>query len=306
MLAEARQAGLERWHLDAASFRRLGPETYVASQLPETPLQRLQAVARRLPPDAAFSGLTAAWLHGIDVEPCDPIEATVRPDAGVSARSGIALRRSALGDNDVTRVQGMLATSIVHTVAEVCSRLNLTEAVVVLDAALHKRRIRLDQLVAWADHHPGRRGLRNLRRAIDFAEAKAESPMESRLRMIMVLGGLPKPQVQVPIHDRRGAFAGRPDLYYEHARLGIEYDGGFHRETLAEDNRRQNKLLNAGVRLLRFTGPDLLKTPQLVVDQVRAGLMTASAGSGGIPVAGKAASAGTRGLPDGRRRLKDC
>ena len=180
----------------------------------------------------------------------------------------------------------MLATSILRTVAEVCSRLNLTEAVVVLDAALHKHRIRLDQLIAWADHHPGRRGLRNLRRAIDLAEPKAESPMESRLRMIMVLGGLPKPQVQVPIHDRRGGFAGRPDLYYEYARLWIEYDGGVHRETLAEDNRRQNKLLNAGVRLLRFTGPDLLKTPQLVVDQVRAMLITASAGSGGIPVAG--------------------
>src|SRR5437867_2865288 len=105
-LAEARQAGLERWHLDAASLRRLGPETYVASQVREAPLQRLQAAARRLPPNAAFSGLTAAWLHGIDVEPCDPIEATVRPDAGVSARSGIALRRSALGDNDVERCPG--------------------------------------------------------------------------------------------------------------------------------------------------------------------------------------------------------
>ena len=104
--------------------------------------------------------------------------------------------------------------------------------------------------------------------------------------MILVLGGLPRPQAQVPIHDRWGWFLGRPDLFYEKPRLGIEYDGGIHRETLAEDNRRQNKLLNAGVRLLRFTHADVLNNPALVVEQVRAMLNSAgdlsSAGSRGI------------------------
>src|SRR5438093_10828366 len=77
--AEARQAGLERWHLDAASFRRLGPETYVGSLVRETPLQRLQAAARTLPPNAGFSGLAAAWLRGLDVVPCDTSAETRRP-----------------------------------------------------------------------------------------------------------------------------------------------------------------------------------------------------------------------------------
>jgi len=91
--------------------------------------------------------------------------------------------------------------------------------------------------------------------------------MESRLRLVLVLGGLPRPKAQVSIHDRWGRFVGRPDLYYEQHRLGIEYDGGAHRNALAEDNRRQNKLLNAGFRLLRFTGADVLGNPDLVAGQ---------------------------------------
>ena len=112
--------------------------------------------------------------------------------------------------------------------------------------------------------------MRNLRRVLGFVDAAAESPMESRLRMVLVLGGLPRPKAQVTIRDRWGRALGRPDLYYPEQRLGIEYDGGSHRESLAEDNRRQNRLLKAGVRLLRFTAADVLRDPDSVVSQVRA------------------------------------
>ena len=65
----------------------------------------IRAAELRLPPEAAFSGLTAAWLHGLDVEPCSPIQATVPKEVGVSGRSGIAIRRSRLGQDviEITR-----------------------------------------------------------------------------------------------------------------------------------------------------------------------------------------------------------
>ena len=94
--------------------------------------------------------------------------------------------------------------------------------------------------------------------------------METRLRMLLVLSGLPRPAAQVPLHDRSGRFIGRPDLYYPEHRLGLEYDGTTHRESLADDNRRQNRLLAAGIHLLRFTGGDVLSRPDQVVAQVRA------------------------------------
>jgi len=80
---------------------------------------------------------------------------------------------------------------------------------------------------------------------------------------------MPRPLAQVPIHDRTGRFLGRPDLYYPDFRLAIEYDGGTHRSTLVEDNRRQNRLVDAGIRLLRFTAGDIYNSPGSVVALVR-------------------------------------
>src|SRR5579864_4341699 len=181
----------------------------------------------------------------------------------------MSLRRRNLKRGDVVWLRGMPVSSVASTLGELCARLGLVEAVVLVDAALHRRLVRLKVLAAWADSRAGHHGIPDLRRVIDLAEAAAESPMESRLRMLLVSSGLPRPLAQVPIHDRWGRFAGRPDLYYDSERLGIEYDGGLHRDALAGDDRRQNKLLNAGVRLLRFTAGDVLGHPDSVARQVR-------------------------------------
>jgi hypothetical protein len=67
------------------------------------------------------------------------------------------------------------------------------------------------------------------------------------------------------LHDERGRFLGRTDLYYPAQRLGLEYDGTTHRDSLVEDNRRQNRLQAAGYHLLRFTAADINRTPDAVV-----------------------------------------
>ena len=82
---------------------------------------------------------------------------------------------------------------------------------------------------------------------------------------------LPRPAAQISIVDR-GLFIARPDLLYEAQRLAIEYDGGTHRDNLAKDNRRQNRLINAGYRVLRFTSSDVYGNPAGIVAQVRAEL----------------------------------
>jgi hypothetical protein len=94
--------------------------------------------------------------------------------------------------------------------------------------------------------------------------------------MLLVQNGLPRPEVQVTIRDDGGSFLGRPDLYYREQRLGLEYDGETHRASLVEDNRRQNRLLLAEVRLLRFTASDVLRRPNSVIAQVRNALAQSS------------------------------
>lgn len=92
--------------------------------------------------------------------------------------------------------------------------------------------------------------------------------METRLRWLLIKSGLPHPQVQADLRDADGHFIGRADLYYPSARLVIEYDGANHRERLSEDNRRQNALIAAGFRLLRFTASDLERSDAVAL-QVR-------------------------------------
>jgi hypothetical protein len=199
----------------------------------------------------AFSGKTAAWLHGLDV-PCDPIE-TIRPE----------------DDRDVVVRRGFRTTSLPRTIFDLSSRLSVVEAVVIADQSLHMRLARRAELSGWINSRSGRKGVRRARQVIDLAEVGAESPMESRLRMLLVLNGLPRPELQVTIHDDEGSPLGRPDLYFREQRLGLEYDGETHRAGLVEDNRRQNRLLMAGVALLRFTASDLMRRPDSVLAQVR-------------------------------------
>src|SRR5262249_57625386 len=76
-VAEARQAGLTRRQLQGASWRRIGSGLYVWAALADNPALLLAAVHRHLPAAAAFSGQTAAWLHGLELPPCDPLQAPI-------------------------------------------------------------------------------------------------------------------------------------------------------------------------------------------------------------------------------------
>ena len=102
-----------------------------------------------------------------------------------------------------------------------------------------------------------------------MANGESESPMESRLRALLLASGLPAPRVQQRIHDNSGSLIARADLCYPQERVVLEYDGIQHREQLAQDNRRQNRLVDAGYRILRFTAGDILHRQGTVIDLVR-------------------------------------
>jgi hypothetical protein len=270
----ARRAGLAPWQLEGSSWRPITHGIYVWAGLPPSPILDLAAARLRLPPSAVFSGLTAAWLHGLDVEPCDPIDVTVPPNAGVSSRVGLALRRNVLAPWDVTTRRGFDATTIERSLADLSLTLEIAEVIVVADAATHVGLTTVEKLSSTAHRLAFRLGPAKLRRVIDLVEPAAESPMESRLRMIIVLAGLPRPVAQHDVVGRNRELIARLDLYYPEKKLGIEYDGAVHRLSLAEDNRRQNRLLAEGVTLLRFTAGDVFRHPDRIAGQVRAMLIS--------------------------------
>jgi very-short-patch-repair endonuclease len=269
---EAFEIGVTRAQLRGAAYCRLGSGLYRWAGLKASPQLLLTAVGRRLPEDAAFSGRTAAWLHGLDMAPCDPIEVTIPDSIGTRRRAATFVSRSPLARNEIVRRRGLPATSALRTVVDLAGKEPLIEGVVATDMFLHARLVSLDKLRAYVAEHPGAKGIARLRRVVELAEPKAESAMETRLRMLLLLARLPRPEVQVSINDDRGRFLGRPDLLYPKQRLAIEYDGGNHRDRMVEDNRRQNGLIGAGFRLLRFTAADVYKMSDAVVMQVRRGL----------------------------------
>src|SRR5437899_7703010 len=105
--------------------------------------------------------------------------------------SALLVRRRALRKGDVVTVRGLRATSVLRTLRDLCSRLPVTEAVVLCDMALHRRLVKMSDFSGTAA----------LQKVSRFVEPAAESPMESRLRMLLVLAGLPRPEAQVDIRD---------------------------------------------------------------------------------------------------------
>lgn len=231
----------------------------------------LNAWRRQLPPDAIFCGASAAWLLGLDVNPMTPVEVTVAPSSGIRPQAGLKVRRCAIASCDAVEVRGLRTTSLHRTLADICLDRQPVDALVILDMAMHGRMTDPGALRRYCNTMQRRAGAGKLR-ALAALAAPAESPMETRLRWILLGAGLPGPTVQADLRDSEGRFIGRADLYYSAARLVIEYDGENHRDRLTEDNRRQNLLMNAGFRLLRFTASDIYGRPEVVAAQVRGAL----------------------------------
>jgi uncharacterized protein DUF559 len=272
-VAEAGRYSIDWDQLQRTAWRRVGPGQYASSALPDTPELRLTAVHLRLPAGTAFAGRTAAWLHGLDLPPCDPIEVVASPAVGISGRVGVLVRRQAINDSDIVIRRGFPATSPLRTMTDLAWRLPLVDAVAAADMALHAGLVTLDELRARAIALNQRKGVKALRRVIELAEPAAESPMETRLRLMLILAGLPRPEVQRPLIGDGGRFLARADLFYPEKQLVIEFDGSTHKTSLVEDSRRQNRLISAGYSILRFTTSDVLGSPDSLVMQIRQALM---------------------------------
>ena len=273
-VAEARELGMRWRDLQTAHWVRTSRGQYAWAGLPQDVRLRLLAIARRAPAQYAFSGVTAAWLLGLEPILIEPIEITIPRDLPIRSRVGARVRRAALSEADVIMREGLRTTCALRTACDLGSRRDLVEAVVGVDMALHAGLVTLAQLESYVVANSGTKGIRRLRYAIKWAEPGAESPMETRLRMELVRARLPRPLVQAELSSARGEFLGRVDLYYPDRRLAIEYDGINHRERLEADMRRQNAILNAGFHLLRFTAPDLRQRGSVAaqVRQARANL----------------------------------
>jgi len=266
-LDEARAAGISASALKGKSWLRIGSRLYRSAEATADPWDLLAVHRSMLPPSAVFAGLTAAWMHGLDLPPVSPVQVALPADSKLRSRAGLEVRHCTV-DGETVTIRGLPATNIPRTLLDLCARLPAVEALVALDMACLSKLIDKVALRHYADRVKGRRGVERLRHLAELM-APAESPMETRLRWLLIKAGLPMPEVQTDLYDDNGECLGRADLYYPQAHLVMEFDGGNHRDRLVSDDRRQNCLIRAGYRILRFTAPDVYGRPQAVLAEVR-------------------------------------
>jgi very-short-patch-repair endonuclease len=140
-----------------------------------------------------------------------------------------------------------------------------TERVAGADAVAYQCGLDADAIRKVWRRHPGAHGTVGLPRVLSLLDPAAESPMESRIRMALVLAGLPTPRVQFETGRHR------LDHAYPEVLLGIEHDGGHHREPeqARRDLAREAELTRAGWRLLRYPSHVVLGSPEAIVAEVR-------------------------------------
>ncbi|KGN40176.1 hypothetical protein [Knoellia aerolata] len=139
--------------------------------------------------------------------------------------------------------------------------------VVAMDAALHRRLVTRDALTAAGALPGSRYGIGTVRHAIAASDSRCESPGETLTRLVLVAAGLTV-RSQVSLDDEDG-FIGRVDLLVGD-RVVVEFDGAVKydgldgkRELMAE-KRREERLRDAGYRVVRVTWADLSHPERLV------------------------------------------
>jgi very-short-patch-repair endonuclease len=244
-----------------------------------TLLERCAAYSALMPPWAFFSHRTAGRIHGVPLpgrEVDELLHVCVYKPERAPRAEGIAGHHATLGTTDTVTRFGWSVTSPAHTLRQLAAELSLDQLVVVGDALVARARplCTLQQLADLLPAAEGMRGAVTLREALRLIRVGSESPMETRLRLLLVRGGLPEPALNVDIRDRRGRFVARGDLVYEKERVVVEYDGDQHRSERAQYERdvdRLEQLGDEGWRVIRVLHHHMA-APHAVVARVRAAL----------------------------------
>lgn len=208
---------------------------------------------------ATVVGTSAAAVHGsrwIDAKL--PAELNQRSQ---HATSGIVLHSDTLAADEATVIRGMPVTTPARTAFDLGRRRGLTLAVIRLDAT-------------------AARGVVQLRKVLALADAGAESPQETRTRLVLTGAGLAPERTQIDVYDREGYHVGRLDMGWESWKVGVEYDGVQHWSDPRQRDRdidRSAELEALAWRIIRVSTDMLRNRPGTVVTRTRRALREAGA-----------------------------
>lgn len=268
--ADARVAQLELSALWGPRYLRLFHDVYVsAAARPALSVRAGAAVA--LNGDGAYASHgTAAELWGAVVPDQGLIHVSVPAGKPRTERQGIRAHR-ARALTEVRLHDGITLSSPAQTVIEMASDgVGLLDLVVAADAMVRSGCLTLKELLAAAKTWTGP-GVRVARRAARFVREGVDSPMESRLRMLVLLAGLAEPEVNHILRSEDGTWRMRFDLAYPGLKIVVEYDGLQHRDSEGQwkrDVQRREELDRLGWRLLIVHSDGIYDDPGATLDRI--------------------------------------
>lgn len=225
------------------------------------------AVLLSLAAGPVLSHASAARRHGLLVPASAGSDVRVTAVDQWRAGRGYRVARARVPAADVAPwVDRFATTSVPRTLIDCCREWSLPDAVIALDAALHQRRVLRSDLLTAVHAARHRTGASRAARAVGLSDGRAESPLESEGRLALLAAGLPRPELQVELHDERG-FVARLDAWYEEAAVAVEFDGQVKyrdpyggrspHDVLWEEKRREDRVRRLDVRMLRLAKADL-------------------------------------------------
>jgi predicted transcriptional regulator of viral defense system len=221
---------------------------------------------------SVISHRSAALVHGLPL--LDPPPR--RPDLTVPPRrtgdvTGALLHRAGLHRDEVVVVDGVAVTSVARTLIDLARTVSRPAAVVTMDAALHRQLTDVQQLLATIDRCSYWPNIRRAAAAVDLADARAESPLESISRLVLPRLQLPPPKPQAVIRDEFGRFVGRCDFYWDGPGVFGEADGrGKYdgRDVLTAEKIRQEALETLGLIGVRWGWRDVRVGQRRLVSRI--------------------------------------
>lgn len=256
-------------------YRAVYRDVYVADDATLTVADRARAAWQWAGGNCVLTGISAAAVLGTKWLDDDRPAELVRVNR--HSPPGIVVRSYHLAADETCHRRGMIVTTPPRTAFDIGRTLPLRQAIPILDALVRATRTKAEDVGALAETKRGVRGLRQLRTVMELVDGGAESPQESRLRLILVGAGLPKPETQIEFFDDFGEAFIRVDMGWRQWQVAVEYDGVQHwtdPKRRAWDIERIAILEAMGWTVIRVSA-QMMSQPHLIVERVRAKLRAA-------------------------------
>jgi very-short-patch-repair endonuclease len=258
-----------RW-LDGRRLERTGIDgVYRVAGAPETPQSAawFAALSTRSP----VSFLTAALWWEMPVPDDGLVHITRFDRRRLDWPTNVRIHRVAVTREAIVRRRGLWVTGQGDTALDCIGWLSPGRALTLADRALQNRWLHDADIYRRLHDQRGRWGNRQIHRILDIARDGADAESERRLHRLLRRAGVVGWTAHLPFVSAAGRF--EIDVAFPEQRIAVEVDGyAYHHgdARFQTDRRKQNALMAAGWRVLRFTWADIIDRPQQVLTQIGA------------------------------------